>query len=134
MMDLTTLILKNMVSRSSFVLTIDNFISQPPREVWIKEIPEYIYEFAPSGSSSHPDKPYRPLSETPPQSPAQLKGHILNQKVGNGEKKEDSSVLIVPSHSVLGHLGIRTSLSDGLLATTVTMRYHHKVLHILGLC
>ena len=36
-------------------------------------------------------------------------------------------MLIVPSHSVLGHLGIRTSLSDGLLATTVTMRYHHKV-------
>ena len=42
-------------------------------------------------------------------------------------------MLIVPSHSVLGHLGIRTSLSDGLLATTVTMRYHHKVLNVSDL-
>jgi 5'-AMP-activated protein kinase beta subunit, interaction domain len=42
-------------------------------------------------------------------------------------EKSDSSILQQPSHAVLNHLGIRTTTSDGLLATTVTMRYKHKV-------
>ena len=138
MPDLTSLIPKNMVSLTPFNLTVDNFVAQPPKEVWTREIPKYVTgHIDDSPSSSHSSgsslSRYRSITNSPPQSPALLKGYILNQKVGNGEKKEDSSVLIVPSHSVLGHLGIRTSLSDGLLATTVTMRYHHKVLNVSAL-
>jgi 5'-AMP-activated protein kinase beta subunit, interaction domain len=64
---------------------------------------------------------------SPPEPPTLLKRHLLNPHQGNVDKKEDSSVLLSPSHSVLGHLGIRMTTSDGLIATTVTMRYKHKV-------
>ena len=106
---------------------------QPPKDVWTREIPAYLnprYNPSPSPGSSHSSS--SSLSHSffmvqPPQTPAPLRTHILNEKVGNGEKKEDNSVLPQPSHAVLGHLGIRTSTSDGLIATTVTMRYKHKV-------
>ena len=115
----------------SIVLTAER--RQPPKEIWTSEIPPYLtarhyYASSPASSaSSGSSASFTLLHQSPELTPAQLKGHILNVTVAPGEKKEDSSVTPVPSHAVLGHLGIRTTTSDGLLATTITMRYKHKV-------
>jgi hypothetical protein len=109
------------------------YVPPAPKEVWTREIPAYLRfkdRSTPSPGSSHSTESSSfsyLMSYSPPQSPAPLKGHILNPHVTPIEKA-DLSVLLQPSHSVLGHLGIRTTTSDGLLATTVTMRYKHKVL------
>jgi hypothetical protein len=120
-------------------LIVDDYVA-PPKDIWTREIPQYLQSrnnYSPSSSSSQSSQSsslshHMSITQSPPQSPAQLKGHLLNPQVVNGEKKEDSSVLFQPSHSVLGHLGIRTTTSDGLLATTVTMRYKHKVRSIIS--
>lgn len=116
----------------------DEYVPPAPKEVWTREIPAYLRfrdRSTPSPGSSHSTDSsnfsYHAISSySPPQSPAPLKGHIMNPHITPIEKA-DLSVLQQPSHSVLGHLGIRTTTSDGLLATTVTMRYKHKVFHRL---
>jgi hypothetical protein len=111
-----------------------------PKEIWTRRIPRYVLgdddldtPVSPASSRSSSSHESRGFADwAPPQPPAQLKGHLLNVYARDGEKKEDSSVLAQPSHSILGHLGVRTSTSDGLLSTTVTMRYKHKVIRLLS--
>ncbi|KAJ4302733.1 galactose metabolism- protein [Kalmusia sp. IMI 367209] len=61
---------------------------------------------------------------TPPSLPMFLNKSILN---GTTPMKDDSSVLIMPNHTVLNHLAT-SSIKDNILATSATTRYKHKFL------
>jgi hypothetical protein len=52
-----------------------------------------------------------------------LSKSILN---GTTPTKDDSSVLIMPNHTVLNHLAT-TNIKQGVLATSATTRYKRKV-------
>jgi hypothetical protein len=66
---------------------------------------------------------------------------FLNRSLLNGvtQVKDDSSVLVLPNHTVLNHL-MTSSVKNGVLATSVTTRYKKKVslpflpLNCPGLC
>jgi hypothetical protein len=60
---------------------------------------------------------------TPPTLPMFLSKSILN---GVTPMKDDSSVLILPNHTVLNHLAT-SSIKDNILATSATTRYKQKV-------
>jgi hypothetical protein len=60
---------------------------------------------------------------TPPSLPMFLSKSILN---GTTPMKDDSSVLILPNHTVLNHLAT-SSIKDNILATSATTRYKQKV-------
>ena len=62
---------------------------------------------------------------TPPTLPMFLSKSILN---GTTPMKDDSSVLIMPNHTVLNHLAT-SSIKDNILATSATTRYKQKVCH-----
>jgi hypothetical protein len=62
---------------------------------------------------------------TPPSLPGFLGKSILN---GTTPHKDDSSVLIMPNHTVLNHLAT-SSIKDNVLATSATTRYKQKVSH-----
>ena len=59
----------------------------------------------------------------PPSLPMFLSRSILN---GITPVKDDSSVLVLPNHTVLNHL-MTSSVKNGVLATSVTTRYKKKV-------
>lgn len=59
----------------------------------------------------------------PPTLPMFLNKSILN---GVTPMKDDSSVLIMPNHTVLNHLAT-SSIKDNILATSATTRYKQKV-------
>lgn len=59
----------------------------------------------------------------PPTLPMFLSKSILN---GTMPMKDDSSVLILPNHTVLNHLAT-SSIKDNILATSATTRYKQKV-------
>ena len=59
----------------------------------------------------------------PPTLPMILSRSILN---GITPVKDDSSVLVLPNHTVLNHL-MTSSVKNGVLATSVTTRYKKKV-------
>ena len=59
----------------------------------------------------------------PPSLPMFLSKSILN---GTTPMKDDSSVLIMPNHTVLNHLAT-SSIKDNILATSATTRYKQKV-------
>lgn len=61
----------------------------------------------------------------PPSLPLFLSKSILN---GTTPMKDDSSVLIMPNHTVLNHLAT-TNIKQGVLATSATTRYKKKVSH-----
>ncbi|KAJ4353155.1 galactose metabolism- protein [Ascochyta clinopodiicola] len=61
---------------------------------------------------------------TPPSLPMFLSKSILN---GTTPMKDDSSVLIMPNHTVLNHLAT-SSIKDNILATSATTRYKQKFL------
>ncbi|KAF2446442.1 carbohydrate-binding module family 48 protein [Karstenula rhodostoma CBS 690.94] len=60
----------------------------------------------------------------PPTLPMFLSKSILN---GTTPMKDDSSVLIMPNHTVLNHLAT-SSIKDNILATSATTRYKQKFL------
>jgi hypothetical protein len=112
-----------------FPLTTD--YPEAPEEVWTREIPSYYIRRSSiasspasslSSQSSGFSSRYMPITQVPA---ALAKGHPLNPPKDN--KTEDQSVLPLPSHAILGHLGIRSSTEGGLVATTITTRYKHKV-------
>lgn len=59
----------------------------------------------------------------PPSLPLFLTKSILN---GTTPLKDDSSVLLLPNHTVLNHLAT-TNIKQGILATSCTTRYKQKV-------
>lgn len=99
-----------------------------PEEVWTREIPSFYIRRSSNSSSLASSHSSQSTGVSPPvtQVPAALaKGHPLNPP--KESKTEDQSVLPLPSHAILGHLGIRSSIDGGLIATTITTRYKHKV-------
>jgi hypothetical protein len=115
-------------------------VRQPTRE-YTQTIPAYLTDLdswypppsakedaqSPSGSAAR----YRferanaaAESQPPPPSlPMFLSKSILN---GATPTKDDSSVLIMPNHTVLNHLAT-TNIKQGVLATSATTRYKRKV-------
>jgi hypothetical protein len=107
---------------------------EPPRERWTTEIPAYIRyrrERTPSPSPSarsHSSQSSTSSRISLPQTPAQMKRHILNvPPISKPDEIEDNSVIGEPSHAILGHIAIRNYTNNNVLATTVTMRYKEKV-------
>lgn len=74
----------------------------------------YRFERASAAAESQP---------APPSLPMFLSKSILN---GTTPMKDDSSVLIMPNHTVLNHLAT-TNIKQGVLATSATTRYKRKV-------
>lgn len=74
----------------------------------------YRFERANAAAESQPP---------PPSLPMFLSKSILN---GTTPTKDDSSVLIMPNHTVLNHLAT-TNIKQGVLATSATTRYKRKV-------
>ena len=115
-------------------------VRQPSRE-WTQTIPAYLTDLdswypppsakddaqSPSGSAAR----YRferanaaaESQPAPPSLPMFLSKSILN---GTTPTKDDSSVLIMPNHTVLNHLAT-TNIKQGVLATSATTRYKRKV-------
>jgi len=60
----------------------------------------------------------------PPTLPMFLNKSIMNS--GTLPVKDDSSVLVIPNHTVLNHLAT-SSIKNNVLATSATTRYDHKV-------
>lgn len=65
----------------------------------------------------------------PPSLPMFLNKSILN---GATPMKDDSSVLVMPNHTVLNHLAT-SSIKNGVLATSATTRYKKKVSYVCNL-
>ncbi|THY70180.1 AMPKBI-domain-containing protein [Aureobasidium pullulans] len=116
-------------------------VRQSSRE-WTQTIPAYLTDLdswypppsakedaqSPSGSAAR----YRferanaaaESQPAPPSLPMFLSKSILN---GTTPTKDDSSVLIMPNHTVLNHLAT-TNIKQGVLATSATTRYKRKFL------
>lgn len=97
-----------------------------PTKRYHQDIPRYLLDLdAPEESSR-----FRRANETtnnlptPPTLPGFLGKSILN---GVTPHKDDSSVLIMPNHTVLNHLAT-SSIKDNILATSATTRYKQKFL------
>ncbi|KAH7386688.1 5'-AMP-activated protein kinase beta subunit, interation domain-containing protein [Phaeosphaeria sp. MPI-PUGE-AT-0046c] len=97
-----------------------------PTKRYHQNIPRYLLDLdAPEESSR-----FRRANETtnnlptPPTLPGFLGKSILN---GTTPHKDDSSVLIMPNHTVLNHLAT-SSIKDNILATSATTRYKQKFL------
>lgn len=94
----------------------ENYHSSIPRYLIDLDAPEESSRFAraQAAASNLP---------TPPSLPMFLNKSILN---GTTPMKDDSSVLIMPNHTVLNHLAT-SSIKDNILATSATTRYKQKV-------
>ncbi len=91
-------------------------------------IPRYLRDLdAPEGSRAHRriTRAMAQLLPAPPALPGFLGRSILNSS--GTRPKDDSSVLVMPNHTVLNHLAT-SSIKDGVLATSVTTRYQSKYL------
>lgn len=96
-----------------------------PKKKYHQNIPKYLVDLdAPEESSkfSRANAMTNNLP-TPPTLPGFLGKSILN---GTTPHKDDSSVLIMPNHTVLNHLAT-SSIKDNILATSATTRYKQKV-------
>lgn len=97
----------------------------PPRRYHSK-IPQYLLDLDASEESSQFERANNAVNSlpTPPSLPMFLSKSILN---GSTPMKDDSSVLIIPNHTVLNHLAT-SSIKDNILATSATTRYKQKFL------
>lgn len=109
---------------------------QPPKH-YTSDIPSYLLDLDtwPPPTGSPDDSPSSAASRfrranaaaqaqpSPPSLPLFLSKSILN---GATPMKDDSSVLIMPNHTVLNHLAT-TNIKNGVLATSATTRYKKKV-------
>ena len=96
-----------------------------PSEVFTSQLPQYLTDFdQPEDSAS-----YRLSSQAldklpnPPALPGFLSKPILNNTT---LIKDDNSVLNMPNHTVLNHLGT-SSIKNNVLAVSATTRYRNKV-------
>ncbi len=96
-----------------------------PSEVFSGKLPQYLADF----DQPEDSQPYR-LSAlaleklpNPPSLPGFLSKPILNNTT---LIKDDNSVLNMPNHTVLNHLGT-SSIKNNVLAVSATTRYRNKV-------
>jgi hypothetical protein len=96
-----------------------------PEKRYHSKIPQYLLDLDAPEESSRFARANAATSNlpTPPTLPMFLSKSILN---GTTPMKDDSSVLIMPNHTVLNHLAT-SSIKDNILATSATTRYKQKV-------
>ena len=96
-----------------------------PEKRYHSKIPQYLLDLDAPEESSRFARANAAASNlpTPPSLPMFLSKSILN---GTTPMKDDSSVLIMPNHTVLNHLAT-SSIKDNILATSATTRYKQKV-------
>ena len=99
----------------------------PSPRKYHNSIPRYLLDLDAPEESSRMARASAVVSRlpTPPSLPMFLSKSILN---GTTPTKDDSSVLIMPNHTVLNHLAT-SSIKDNILATSGTTRYKQKVCH-----
>ncbi|KAF3042139.1 hypothetical protein E8E12_006567 [Didymella heteroderae] len=97
-----------------------------PEKRYHSKIPQYLLDLDAPEESSRFARANAAASNlpTPPSLPMFLSKSILN---GTTPMKDDSSVLIMPNHTVLNHLAT-SSIKDNILATSATTRYKQKFL------
>jgi hypothetical protein len=102
----------------------DTKLAEPAKRYHSK-IPAYLLDLDAPEESSRFARANAATSNlpTPPSLPMFLSKSILN---GTTPMKDDSSVLIMPNHTVLNHLAT-SSIKDNILATSATTRYKQKV-------
>jgi hypothetical protein len=102
----------------------DTSIPQPEKR-YHQNIPKYLLDLDAPEESSRFARANAATANlpTPPSLPMFLSKSILN---GTTPMKDDSSVLIMPNHTVLNHLAT-SSIKDNILATSATTRYKQKV-------
>lgn len=96
-----------------------------PSKRYHQNIPRYLLDLDSSEETSRFKRANETTNNlpTPPTLPGFLGKSILN---GTTPHKDDSSVLIMPNHTVLNHLAT-SSIKDNILATSATTRYKQKV-------
>jgi hypothetical protein len=111
---------------------VKNPVPEPPKTKappsptkYHSNIPRYLLDLDAPEESSHFARANRAAGNlpAPPTLPMFLSKSILN---GVTPMKDDSSVLIMPNHTVLNHLAT-SSIKDNILATSSTTRYKQKV-------
>lgn len=97
----------------------------PSEKKYHSSIPRYLLDLDSPEESSRCARANAAANNlpTPPTLPMFLSKSILN---GTTPMKDDSSVLIMPNHTVLNHLAT-SSIKDNILATSATTRYKQKV-------
>lgn len=97
----------------------------PSPKNYHSEIPRYLLDLDAAEESRRFARANAAASAlpNPPTLPMFLNKSILN---GVTPMKDDSSVLIMPNHTVLNHLAT-SSIKDNILATSATTRYKQKV-------
>ncbi|KAH7074624.1 5'-AMP-activated protein kinase beta subunit, interation domain-containing protein [Paraphoma chrysanthemicola] len=97
-----------------------------PTKKYHQNIPRYLLDLDAPEESSRFARASAMTNNlpTPPTLPGFLGKSILN---GTTPHKDDSSVLIMPNHTVLNHLAT-SSIKDNILATSATTRYKQKFL------
>ncbi|KAL5121643.1 galactose metabolism-related protein [Pleosporales sp. CAS-2024a] len=97
-----------------------------PTKKYHQNIPRYLVDLDAPEESSRFKRANDTTNNlpTPPTLPGFLGKSILN---GTTPHKDDSSVLIMPNHTVLNHLAT-SSIKDNILATSATTRYKQKFL------
>lgn len=98
---------------------------------YFSEIPRFLLDLdAPEESSRYARaSAVMATQPAPPSLPMFLNKSILN---GATPMKDDSSVLVMPNHTVLNHLAT-SSIKNGVLATSATTRYKKKVSYVCNL-
>lgn len=98
--------------------------SGPPKE-YHSEVPRFLADLDAPEQSARFERANAAVNTAPapPSLPMFMGKSILN---GTTPMKDDSSVLIMPNHTVLNHLAT-SSIKNNVLATSVTTRYKRKV-------
>lgn len=97
----------------------------PSPNKYTREVPQYLDDLDKSEDSTAYQLAAAAIEKlpTPPSLPGFLAKPILNAAT---PMKDDNSVLTMPNHTVLNHLGT-SSIKDDTLAVSVTTRYKRKV-------
>lgn len=100
-----------------------------PSKVWHSKIPPFLADLDEAEDSSEFQRANQAMSAqpVPPTLPMFLNKSIMNS--GGLPVKDDSSVLVIPNHTVLNHLAT-SSIKNNVLATSATTRYDGKVMSI----
>jgi hypothetical protein len=100
-------------------------VPPPSPKKYHQEIPRYLLDLDAPEDSRNFSRAIAATGNlpTPPTLPMFLSKSILN---GVTPMKDDSSVLILPNHTVLNHLAT-SSIKNNILATSATTRYKQKV-------
>ncbi|KDQ11459.1 carbohydrate-binding module family 48 protein [Botryobasidium botryosum FD-172 SS1] len=118
-------------SSESCTWDASSYAPKPTPRPWTSAIPARLVRaqqmeesyLAARASASGLSKPAPPPIPQPPMLPRHLEKVILNRP--SGMPGDDNSVLSVPNHVVLNHLGT-SAIKNGVLAVGTTTRYHRK--------